>query len=61
MVRNFMASFQSFEPTDQELNAFVEVLMLEIDASRTLEKILYESRKSDRDRYTILHRKLVVT
>jgi hypothetical protein len=57
---DFMASFVSFEPTEPEMRAFVDVLKLEIEASRTLEKILYESRRADRDRYTILHRKLIL-
>ena len=55
-----MASFKGFEPSKQELITFVDVLRSEVDASRTLEKILYESRRPGRDRYTVLHRKLVV-
>jgi hypothetical protein len=57
---DFMASFASFGPTESEMNAFVEVLKLKVAASRTLDKILYESRRPDRDRYTILHRQLVL-
>ena len=57
---DFMASFSGLEPTDLELTAFAEVLAAEIAASRTLERILYESRRPDRDRYTILHRRLIV-
>ena len=57
---DFMASFKSFEPTASELNMFVDVLKLELTASRTPEKILYESRRPDRDQYTILHRQLVL-
>ena len=55
---DFMISFQSFEPTRTEIRRFLEVLRSEIEASRSLERILYDSRRKDRDRYTVLHRKL---
>jgi hypothetical protein len=32
----------------------------EVAASRLMEKLLYESRKAGRDRYTLLQRKLEV-
>jgi hypothetical protein len=55
---DFMISFKTFEPTRSEMRRFLEVLRSEIEASQTLEKILYDSRRKDRDRYTVLHRKL---
>jgi hypothetical protein len=36
------------------------VLLEEVEASRALEKTLYESRKRDRDHHTMLHRRLTV-
>jgi hypothetical protein len=57
---DFMASFASFEPTESEIDAFVDVLRLEVAASKTLERILYESRSPGREKYTILHRQLVL-
>ena len=55
---DFMMSFQSYEPTEQEMVDLVQLLHSEIKASRQLERIIYESRKPGRDRYTILHRRL---
>ena len=55
---DFMMSFQSFEPTEQEMLDLVHLLHAEIEASRQLERITYESRKPGRDRYTVLHRRL---
>jgi hypothetical protein len=57
---DFMISFQSFQPSDGEMDAFLKLLDSEVQASRTIEKLLFDSRKQNRDRYTILHRKLVV-
>ena len=57
---DFMISFREVEPTDLEIETFVEVLRAEVVASRTLEKIIYRSRKHDRDQFTLLHRQLRV-
>jgi hypothetical protein len=57
---DFMISFCAETPTDVEMATFVEVLQAEVTASRILEKIMYESRKRGRDRYTLLHRRLRV-
>lgn len=58
---DFMISFRAFRPSEVETNQFLRLLKSEIQASRTLQKILFESRKRDRDRYTVLHRKLEVS
>ena len=55
---DFMASFRSFTPTSLEWAKFLKILKSEIQASRRLEKILYESRSPHRDQYTFFHRKL---
>jgi hypothetical protein len=57
---DFMISFRGVEPTESEMTTFAELLQAEVEASRTLERILYESRRKDRDHYTLLHRKLIV-
>lgn len=55
---DFMISFCAFEPSAVELSELIRLLVLELEASRALEKILYESRSPHRDRYTVLHRRL---
>ena len=55
---DFMISFVSDRPSDAEIDRFVKIIGFEIDASRMLEKIIYESRQGDRDRYTMLHKRL---
>ena len=55
---DFMISFLGTKPSKTETEAFGEIIHAEIDASRKLEKIIYESRHRDREHYTILHRKL---
>lgn len=57
---DFMVSFVGFNATSKEMEAFCQVLRAEVEASHTLERILYESRKKDRDHYTIFHRRLEV-
>ena len=55
---DFMMSFVGTRPKKAETKNFSNLIRAEIDASRILEKIIYENRKRDRDRYTILHKKL---
>jgi hypothetical protein len=57
---DFMASFRGFRPSSTEMSTFLEVLRSEVHASRTMQSLLFESRKQDRDRYTVFHRKLQV-
>ena len=58
MFFDFMMSFKTFEPTEREMVRLRRVIDHEVDASRKLEGIIYESRKKGRDRYTLLHRNL---
>jgi hypothetical protein len=46
---DFMISFRGTDPDKSEMAMFIELLQAEVTASRTLEKILYESRRRDRD------------
>jgi len=55
---DFMVSFRSTEPTEHEMLRFAHLLQSEVEASRKLERIIYESRSRNRDHYTILHRRL---
>jgi hypothetical protein len=57
---DFMISFRGIEPSEAEMALFVELLDGEVAASEKLEKILYESRRKDRDYYTLLQRQLVL-
>lgn len=56
---DFMYSFAAEAATSDELATFVSLIEEEVEASRTLEHILYESRRPGRDRYTLLQRRLV--
>lgn len=55
---DFMFSCVSIEPTEAELSDLLNIILDEVEASRQLEEILYNSRKSTRMRYTSLHRPL---
>lgn len=57
---DFMISFREYEPMAKEITTFEKVLLEEVQASRTLENMIYQSRKRDREHHTVLHRKLVV-
>ncbi|MGB3717268.1 MAG: hypothetical protein WA996_22830 [Candidatus Promineifilaceae bacterium] len=55
---DFMLSFVDYEPTEQEIVRLRNVVYDEIQASRTLEEMIFQSRSRDRKRYTYLHRPL---
>jgi len=55
---DFMVAFRSFRPHSSEVSRFVDVLRNEVKASRLLEAVLFDSRKRDRSRFTLLHRRL---
>ena len=55
---DFMISWAKEEPTDYELNNFIEMLLKEVEASKKLEEIIYKSRKKSRGIYTMLHKEL---
>ena len=58
---DFMLSMETFEPSSVELRTLLQLIGAEVTASRHLEEILYESRKTDRKRYWCLHRRLELT
>ena len=55
-----MISFREHDPSPNELETFRKVLMDEVEASRALERMIYESRMRDRDHHTLFHRRLVL-
>ncbi len=57
---DFMLSWVGLVPTRAESSTFVDVLAEEVEASRTLEEVIFNSRSSSRARYTILRKPLVV-
>ncbi len=57
---DFMISFKEDVPSPKEMSRFREVLLEEVEASRALENMIYESRKRNRAHHTLLHRKLMV-
>lgn len=57
---DFMVSWIAEQPTIEELNYFIQLLLEEVSASRLLEEMIYKSRSPHRERYTALHKKLVV-
>lgn len=55
---DFMLSWKAIEPSDEELNRLITLILEEVDASRNLDEILFNSRNPNRARYTFLHRPL---
>jgi hypothetical protein len=55
---DFMLSWKAFEPKDDELDCLISLIMEEVEASKNLDEILYNSRNPNRARYTLLHRPL---
>ncbi len=55
---DFMMSFKSFRPTRNERAILRRLIRSEVKASQRFEHILYEARRSDRRRYTLLQRRL---
>lgn len=57
---DFMLSCKNFEPSRNEWKALHEIVWSEVNASRKLEEMIFNSRKRGRERYTILHKPLTV-
>lgn len=55
---DFMQSWREFDPTHDETETLITVVFEEVQASRQLEEIIYNSRSANRARYTVLHRPL---
>lgn len=57
---DFLLSWPDVSPSRVDWQHFVEVLLQQVEGSQTLERLLFDSRKPDRPRYTVLHRRLIV-
>jgi len=57
---DFMASWKAIDATSKEFRELIEVLNLEIEASRKLEEMMFNSRMKDRGHYSLLHKPLVL-
>lgn len=57
---DFMLSWVSFEPSEVEFNQLLDLIIAEVETSRNLEEIIFNSRNPNRERYTYLHRPLVL-
>jgi hypothetical protein len=55
---DFMLSWKSYNPTKSEWNTFIKLLTNELEASRQLEDIIFNSRSRSRKRYTYLRKSL---
>lgn len=55
---DFMLSWQTFNPSKDEFKALINLIQNEVETSRNLEEIIFNSRRRNRKRYTFLHRPL---
>lgn len=55
---DFMFSWKSFQSDKSEMKKLLEILNDEIQASKTRDEILFNSRSKDREKFTSLHRPL---
>lgn len=55
---DFMLSWQEFEPTADEQAMLVRLVMQEVEASRQLERMIFETRSRERDKIVLVHRRL---
>lgn len=57
---DFMLSWVGCRPTSAELSTTVDLILDEVHSSKLFEEILYSSRKPDRQKFTVLQRRLVL-
>lgn len=55
---DFMQSWKDYDPKGDEWSTLIDIIKSEIEASRYLEEIIFNSRSSKREHYTVLHRPL---
>jgi len=55
---DFMLSWKAFKPTEDEWKDFLKIINSEIDYSRQLEEILFNTYSKNKKRYTIIQRPL---
>jgi len=57
---DFMQSWKGYKADESEWVELIGILLNEIEASKILEEILYNSRSRTREKYTVLHRPLIL-
>lgn len=55
---DFMLSWKAMRPDKRELKTVIDIMLDEVDSSRTLDEIIYNTRSKGRDMFTSLHRPL---
>ena len=57
---DFMLSWKTFKGEVSEWHTFIEILKSEYEASLILDEIIFNSRSRDRQKFTSLHRPLIL-
>lgn len=57
---DFMASWKDYKPSKKEREGLIELICDEVKISQQLEKIFFDSKKKDQERYSFLHRPLIL-
>ena len=57
---DFMLSCKGENLSELEYSTLIEMLLAEVEASRALERIVFNTRAKDRHRYFCLHRRLIL-
>jgi hypothetical protein len=57
---DFMISWRGIEPTYLEMDWLINLIVEEVESSRNLDEILFNSRNPNREKYTLLHRPLIL-
>lgn len=57
---DFMFSWKGVRSDQKEIKNLIDILKDEIEASRTLDEIMFNSRLKDRERFTSLHKPLLL-
>jgi hypothetical protein len=55
---DFMVSWKGLEPNMAELDGLVDLITSEVEASRLLQHLMFETRRRNRSRYTLFHRQI---
>lgn len=57
---DFMLTWTDFIPKPKAMKRFVELVISEVNTSRSLQKLIFESRKSKKSKYSLLQRSLLL-
>ena len=57
---DFMFQFAGYNPTENEWNTFIKMLLKEVKYSRVTEEMLHESRRKSRKQYFLFQKQLVL-